>query len=133
MESFFCGLYTMGTQVLLYYYDSQLVSAYPFVAKTLRDASKPKNQRKTPNHHCCSIAMQNEGLGYLDLNALLQEPCNLEFTLGKILKPSFPLPRKPAKKKKRKKTRRKKDQKFVILYCLRLLTLSRVQCRLQIT
>lgn len=52
---------------------------YPFVSKTLRDIYKPKNERQT---HCCAMTLQNQGVGYDDLNELLKNPTNLEFTMG---------------------------------------------------
>jgi AH receptor-interacting protein len=57
----------------------QLVSGYPFLSKTLREAGKPQKQRS----HCCGVVLQNEGTGYEDLNQLIKEPCNLAFTIGK--------------------------------------------------
>ncbi|GLH04061.1 AH receptor-interacting protein, partial [Gryllus bimaculatus] len=59
--------------------DKSLVSGYPFVSKTLRDVGKPENQRQ---HHCCGLTLQNEGIGYADLNQLIKEPCDLEFIIG---------------------------------------------------
>lgn len=56
----------------------QLVVQYPFVAKTLRDIEKPKQDRK----HCCGMTIQNEGIGYKDLDELFAHPCDLEFTIG---------------------------------------------------
>lgn len=57
----------------------QLVTQYPFVSKTLRDAIKPYDQRQ---HHCCGAALQNDGVGYKDLNDILKNPTNLQFTIG---------------------------------------------------
>ncbi|KAJ8680316.1 hypothetical protein QAD02_016103 [Eretmocerus hayati] len=56
-----------------------IVSAYPFVSKTLRDAAKPAGEKR--NHHCCGVTLQNEGLGYDDLNDLIKNPQDLEFTM----------------------------------------------------
>lgn len=53
---------------------------YPFVAKTLRDVHKPEKER---NRHCCGMMLQNEGVGYKDLNDMLKNPVDLEFTIGK--------------------------------------------------
>lgn len=53
---------------------------YPFISKTLRDSRKAPEDRK----HCCGMTIQNEGMGYPDLNDLLNNPCDLEFTLGKF-------------------------------------------------
>nr|CAD7428299.1 unnamed protein product [Timema monikensis] len=55
-----------------------LLSGYPFVSKTLREAGKPQDQRR---HHCCGVTLQNEGIGYQDLNQLIKDPCDLEFTI----------------------------------------------------
>lgn len=65
--------------------DKNLVSDYPYVAKTLRDAAKPPEKRQ---HRCCAgISLQ--GLGYEDLNKLIQEPCDLEFII-ELLKVEAP-------------------------------------------
>lgn len=58
----------------------QLVIQYPFVSKTIRDAYKPKSERRT---HCCAMTLQNEGVGYDDLNELWKNPCDLQFIIGK--------------------------------------------------
>nr|CAD7454279.1 unnamed protein product [Timema tahoe] len=58
--------------------NKSLVSGYPFVSKTLREAGKPQDQRR---HHCCGVTLQNEGIGYQDLNQLIKDPCDLEFTI----------------------------------------------------
>lgn len=57
---------------------SQLVAQYPFISKTLRDIEKPKEERK----HCCGMTIQNEGIGYKDLDDLFTKPCDLEFIIG---------------------------------------------------
>ncbi|XP_055710927.1 AH receptor-interacting protein [Phlebotomus papatasi] len=56
--------------------DKSLVPQYPFIAKTIRDARQPAEKRK----HCCGMTLQNEGLGYEDLDELFKNPCDLEFT-----------------------------------------------------
>ncbi|GAB0100252.1 AH receptor-interacting protein [Sergentomyia squamirostris] len=56
--------------------DKSLVPQYPFIAKTIRDAKQPKEWRK----HCCGMTLQNEGLGYEDLDDLFKNPSDLEFT-----------------------------------------------------
>lgn len=56
-----------------------LVTAYPFVSKTLREAGKPQSEKR--NHHCCGVTLQNEGIGYADLNELIKHPQDLEFTI----------------------------------------------------
>ncbi|XP_019870940.1 AH receptor-interacting protein [Aethina tumida] len=58
--------------------DKSLVVQYPFVAKTLRDIHRPEGCRTT--HHC-AMSLQNQGVGYDDLNAFLSKPSNLEFTI----------------------------------------------------
>ncbi|XP_035777771.1 AH receptor-interacting protein-like [Anopheles albimanus] len=57
--------------------DKSLVLQYPFVAKTIRDAAKPREERK----HCCGMTVQNEGIGYRDLDELFAQPQDLEFTI----------------------------------------------------
>lgn len=43
--------------------DKSLVQQYPFVSKTIRDATKKPDERR----HCCGMTLQNEGIGYDDL------------------------------------------------------------------
>lgn len=57
--------------------DKSLVPQYPFIAKTIRDGHKAPEQRK----HCCGMTLQNEGLGYKDLDDLFKNPCDLEFII----------------------------------------------------
>ena len=59
--------------------DKSLVTAYPFVSKTLREVGKPKSEKRA--HHCCGVTLQNEGIGYDDLNELIKCPQDLEFTI----------------------------------------------------
>ncbi|XP_017882338.1 AH receptor-interacting protein [Ceratina calcarata] len=59
--------------------DKSLVTAYPFVSKTLRDIGKPQSEKRS--HHCCGVTLQNEGIGYDDLNELIKYPQDLEFTI----------------------------------------------------
>nr|CAI5859102.1 unnamed protein product [Callosobruchus analis] len=59
--------------------DKSLVLEYPFVSKTLRDHHKPEEERK--KNHCCAMTLQNEGVGYDDLNDLLKRPTDLEFII----------------------------------------------------
>lgn len=49
------------------------------VAKSLRDISKGKAHT---NHHCCGMSLKEHGLGYADLDGLMQKPQPLEFILG---------------------------------------------------
>ena len=55
----------------------QLVTQYPFISKTLRDVGKKVEERR----HCCGMTLQNEGLGYKDLDDLLKSPSDLEFII----------------------------------------------------
>ncbi|XP_031632118.1 AH receptor-interacting protein [Contarinia nasturtii] len=57
-----------------------LVAQYPFISKTLRDIEKPKEERK----HCCGMTIQNEGIGYKDLDELFAKQCDLEFIIELI-------------------------------------------------
>ncbi|XP_058443663.1 AH receptor-interacting protein [Malaya genurostris] len=57
--------------------DRSLVQQYPFVSKTIRDSLKPADQRK----HCCGMTIQNEGIGYKDLDEIFNNPQDLEFVL----------------------------------------------------
>ncbi|XP_044737631.1 AH receptor-interacting protein [Chrysoperla carnea] len=66
--------------------DKSLVSQYPFVSKVLRNAVKPNEKHRA---HCCVATLQNEGVGYDDLNNLLKKPCDLEFTI-ELLKVESP-------------------------------------------
>jgi len=59
-----------------------LVSSYPFVSKTLRDAGRTSTPSTT---HCCTAQLQKNGTGYDDLNDLLADPKDLEFTIGKFV------------------------------------------------
>ncbi|KAL3275499.1 hypothetical protein HHI36_020259 [Cryptolaemus montrouzieri] len=59
--------------------DKSLVHQYPFVAKTLRDAQRPKEERSSS--HCCALTLQTEGIGYEDLNQYIKHPKDLEFTM----------------------------------------------------
>ncbi|EDW00327.1 AH receptor-interacting protein [Drosophila grimshawi] len=53
---------------------------YPFISKTLRDIGKKPEERR----HCCGMTLQNEGMGYEDLDELLQHPVDLEFIIELI-------------------------------------------------
>lgn len=54
-----------------------MVAQYPFISKTLRDVGKKVEERR----HCCGMTLQNEGLGYKDLDDLLSKPCDLVFII----------------------------------------------------
>lgn len=58
-------------------HELQLVSQYPFISKALRDIGKKVEERR----HCCGMTLQNEGLGYKDLDDLVSNPVDLEFTI----------------------------------------------------
>ncbi|XP_043273267.1 AH receptor-interacting protein [Venturia canescens] len=75
-------------EVARFIVDKSLVVAYPFVSKTLREVGKPQSERR--NKHCCGVTLQNEGIGYEDLNELIKNPQDLEFTfeLLKVVPPS---------------------------------------------
>lgn len=53
------------------------------MSKTLREVGKPKSEKRA--HHCCGVTLQNEGIGYDDLNELIKCPQDLEFTIGKFV------------------------------------------------
>ncbi|XP_052849584.1 AH receptor-interacting protein [Drosophila gunungcola] len=57
-----------------------LCAQYPFISKTLRDIGKKAEERR----HCCGMTLQNEGIGYSDLDELLQHPAELEFIIELI-------------------------------------------------
>lgn len=58
-----------------------MVTSYPFIAKTLREVGTPASEKV--NKHCCGVTLQNEGIGYPDLNDLIKNQQDLEFTIGK--------------------------------------------------
>lgn len=60
--------------------DKSLVQQYPFISKTIRDAHKGPGERK----HCCGMTLQNEGLGYPELDDLFKFPTDLEFIIELI-------------------------------------------------
>ncbi|XP_070161438.1 aryl-hydrocarbon-interacting protein-like 1 isoform X1 [Polyergus mexicanus] len=72
----------MLKEVACFKIHKSLVTAYPFVSKTLREADKPRSEKC--NHHCCGVTLQNEGVGYTDLNELMKHPQDLEFTIELI-------------------------------------------------
>jgi AH receptor-interacting protein len=43
----------------------------------MRDSYKKPEERK----HCCGMTLQNEGIGYDDLDELFRDPCDLVFTI----------------------------------------------------
>ncbi|XP_061402912.1 AH receptor-interacting protein [Musca vetustissima] len=57
--------------------NKKLVAQYPFISKTLRDVGKKVEERR----HCCGMSLQNDGLGYKDLDDLLSNPTDLIFTI----------------------------------------------------
>lgn len=74
-------------EVACFRVDKSLVTSYPFVSKTLREVGKPQSEKR--NHHCCGVTLQNEGIGYEDLNELIKHPQDLEFTI-ELLKVILP-------------------------------------------
>ncbi len=58
----------------------QLLGAYPLVAKSLRDIQAGK----AGSQHHCGMALQQQGLGYPDLDDLMKSPEPLEFILGMV-------------------------------------------------
>ncbi|XP_046144247.1 AH receptor-interacting protein isoform X2 [Osmia bicornis bicornis] len=66
-------------EVACFRIDKSLVTAYPFVSKTLREVGIPQSEKRS--HHCCGVTLQNEGIGYDDLNELIKYPQDLEFTI----------------------------------------------------
>ncbi|XP_043787813.1 AH receptor-interacting protein isoform X2 [Apis laboriosa] len=68
-------------EVACFRIDKSLVTAYPFVSKTLREVGKPESKKRS---HCCGVTLQNEGIGYDDLNELIKYPQDLEFTIELI-------------------------------------------------
>ncbi|KAG7196533.1 hypothetical protein KM043_018557 [Ampulex compressa] len=66
-------------EVALFRVHKSLVTAYPFVSKALRDSTKVHGEKR--NHHCCGVTLQNNGIGYEDLNDLIKYPQDLEFTI----------------------------------------------------
>lgn len=60
--------------------DKSLVQQYPFVSKTIRDAVKKPEERR----HCCGMTLQNEGIGYDDLDELFRNPSDLIFTIENL-------------------------------------------------
>jgi AH receptor-interacting protein len=42
----------------------------------------PREERRS---HCCAMTIQTEGVGYNDLNDILKDPSDLEFTIGKFV------------------------------------------------
>lgn len=57
-----------------------LAMPYPPVAKSLRDIRGGKSGHGHA-HHCCGMSLQDQGLGYDDLNKLMKNPEDLEFIL----------------------------------------------------
>ncbi|XP_076160862.1 aryl-hydrocarbon-interacting protein-like 1 [Ptiloglossa arizonensis] len=66
-------------EVACFRVDKSLLTAYPFVSKTMREFGKPQSEKRA--HHCCGVTLQNEGIGYDDLNELIKYPQDLEFTI----------------------------------------------------
>lgn len=67
-------------EVASYIVDASLVGSYPVVAKSLRDIRK-SGGKAVHRQHCCGMTLQEHGLGYEDLDKLLQNPQPLEFII----------------------------------------------------
>lgn len=52
----------------------ELVYAYPFVSKTLRELGQEQKRK-----HTCTMTLHTEGIGYADLDDFINNPCDLEF------------------------------------------------------
>jgi len=63
-----------------------LTGTYPLVSRSLREIFLEKSHSHSPvSSQCCAMAAMNKnGLGYDDLNELVQNPQPLEFILGKM-------------------------------------------------
>ncbi|XP_063825728.1 AH receptor-interacting protein [Ostrinia nubilalis] len=55
----------------------EMVFSYPFVSKTLRELGQETGKVK----HSCTMTLQTEGIGYADLDDLMNNPCDLEFVI----------------------------------------------------
>ncbi|XP_026761768.1 aryl-hydrocarbon-interacting protein-like 1 [Galleria mellonella] len=55
----------------------ELVYSYPFVSKTLRELGQESHKVK----HTCTMTLHTEGIGYPDLDDLINNPCDLEFII----------------------------------------------------
>jgi hypothetical protein len=75
----FCSFFHFMIDVCLT--SVQLASSYPMVAKSLREIRKGVHQHR---HHCCGLTLKEHGLGYEDLDVLLQKPQPLEFIFGNL-------------------------------------------------
>ncbi|XP_034831777.1 AH receptor-interacting protein isoform X1 [Maniola hyperantus] len=54
----------------------ELVYSYPFVSKTLRELGQEQKIK-----HSCTMTLHTEGIGYSDLDDLINNPCDLEFII----------------------------------------------------
>lgn len=68
--------FSRNIQLKPLFFQLQLVQNYPFVSKTIKDSYKCPEDRK----HCCGMTIQNEGIGYPELDDLFRSPCDLIFT-----------------------------------------------------
>ncbi|XP_059051997.1 AH receptor-interacting protein [Achroia grisella] len=55
----------------------ELVYSYPFVSKTLRELGQETHKVK----HTCTMTLHTEGIGYPDLDDLINNPSDLEFII----------------------------------------------------
>lgn len=66
--------------------DKSLISTYPIVAKTLREAFHKDyagKKKEDKGHHCCGMGLK-EGLGHKDLDILVANPVDLKFTIDLV-------------------------------------------------
>ncbi|CAL4078979.1 unnamed protein product, partial [Meganyctiphanes norvegica] len=63
--------------------DKSLISTYPVVAKTLREAFHKDfvgKKKEEKGSHCCGMGLK-DGLGHKDLDSLVAKPVDLKFTI----------------------------------------------------
>lgn len=62
--------------------DKSLLSPFPLVSKTLREAygTNGSEKKEKKPHHCCGMGFK-EGLGYPDLDELVNNPKDIKFTI----------------------------------------------------
>ncbi|XP_032517580.2 AH receptor-interacting protein [Danaus plexippus] len=63
-------------EVASFHVKKELVYSYPFVSKTLREMGQEQRIK-----HSCTMTLHTEGIGYADLDGLINQPCDLEFVI----------------------------------------------------
>ncbi|KAJ0176491.1 hypothetical protein K1T71_007670 [Dendrolimus kikuchii] len=63
-------------EVASFHIKKELLYSYPFVSKTLRELNQEYAIK-----HTCTMSLHKEGIGYLDLDELMSNPCDLEFII----------------------------------------------------